>query len=123
MDNSQESQYSCPQCEAVVSEHDTFCPNCGAFFTDGLFCSNHLSMSADGVCVICSKPFCKKCGKSSVGVFLCDPHWGYEIQEGMARVFGTMDNVEAQRVTGIELQVEVIVQEGVAQPVGYRHRD
>jgi hypothetical protein len=99
MEDSQKSDYSCTQCEAVVSEQDTSCPNCGALFTDGWWCTNHPSTSAEGVCVICSKPFCKKCGKRSEGVFLCDPHWGYEIQEGMARVFGTTDNVEAQRVT------------------------
>jgi hypothetical protein len=48
--------------------------------------------------VICSKPFFKKCGKRSNGIFLCDPHWGYEIEEGMARVFGTTDNVQVQHV-------------------------
>ncbi len=101
MGKSQPSEYSCPRCEAELSEQDQFCPSCGALFADGLFCANHQSTPADGVCVICSKPFCSKCGKASNGIFLCDPHWGYEIQEGMARVFGTMDNVEAQRVTSV----------------------
>ena len=99
MKDSQQSDNLCTHCKATVSEQDKFCPNCGALFTDGWFCTNHHSTSAEGVCVICSKPFCKKCGKLSGGVFVCDPHWGYEIQEGMARVFGTTDNVEAQRVT------------------------
>lgn len=99
MDTSQQSEYSCTQCDAAVSDQDKFCANCGALFTDDWFCTNHQSTAAEGICVICTKPFCKKCGKRSENVFLCDPHQGYEIQEGMARVFGTMDNVEAQRVT------------------------
>ena len=49
--------------------------------------------------MICSKPFCAKCGKRSDGAFLCDKDWGRESQEGMARIFGTMDNVQAQYVT------------------------
>ena len=36
-----------------------------------------------------------------MGVFVCDPHWQYEIQEGMARVFGCLDNVQAQYVTSL----------------------
>lgn len=99
MKDSEESECSCTQCEATVSEHDEFCPNCGALFTDEWLCANHQSTPAEGVCVICSKPFCKKCGKRSNKIFLCDAHWGYEIQEGMARVFGATDNVQAQHVT------------------------
>ncbi len=97
--NSQGTDYSCTQCEAAVSEQDKFCPNCGTLFTDGLSCTNHQSTPAEGVCAICSMPSCKKCGKRSNDIFLCDAHWGYEIQEGMARVFGTTDNVQAQHVS------------------------
>ena len=99
--SSQESNYTCTQCGASVSEQDEFCHNCGTLFTDAWICTNHQSTPADGVCVICSMPFCKKCGKGSEGIFLCDPHWGYEIQEGMARVFGTTDNVQAQHVATV----------------------
>jgi hypothetical protein len=99
MSDSPPQEFTCTQCEADVGETDSFCRNCGALFGDGWLCTQHPSSPAEGVCVICSKPFCKKCGKRTNGVFLCDPHWGYEIQEGMAGVFGTMDNLEAQRVT------------------------
>ena len=91
--------YACTHCGTTVTEANKFCPNCGSIFTDGFVCVNHGSIEAEGVCVICSKPFCKNCGKESVGVFLCDPHWQYEIHEGMARVFGCFDNLHAQHVT------------------------
>jgi hypothetical protein len=99
MADSEDADLICRHCEGSVTEADTYCPNCGSIFIDGLVCANHSSAEADGVCVICSKPFCKKCGKESIGVFLCDPHWQYEIQEGMARVYGCTDNVQAQFVT------------------------
>jgi len=52
------------------------------------------------VCVICSTPFCKNCGGETDKIFLCDPHFAeYETHEGMARVFGCTDNVQAQFVT------------------------
>lgn len=104
VNRSEESEYTCEHCKLPAGKDDSFCKNCGALFFDGLACSNHPSVAAKGVCVVCSKPFCKKCGKRSDGVFLCDLHWGYETQEGMARVFGTMDNVEAQRVTAFLTQ-------------------
>jgi hypothetical protein len=99
MPESQQAEYSCDKCEASVSANDLYCKNCGAIFTDSLFCFCHNSVPAKGVCVICSKPFCKNCGSDSNRVYLCDQHWRYEIHEGMARVFGCIDNVQAQYVT------------------------
>ncbi len=64
-----------------------------------MVCFNHGSEPAEGVCVICSKPFCRKCGSLTAGIFFCDAHSSYEIEEGMARVFGSIDNVQAQYVT------------------------
>ena len=32
---------------------------------------------------------------------MCDVHWKYEFQEGMVRVLGSMDNVQAQYVTTV----------------------
>ncbi len=89
----------CQRCQGPVTDADGFCTRCGALFADGMVCSRHPSVEAEGVCVICSKPFCKKCGALSEGVFLCEQHWRYEIQEGMARVYGCYDNVQAQYVT------------------------
>src|SRR5205814_2059774 len=65
-------------------------------FADHLVCANHGAVPAEGVCVMCSKPYCRNCGEDTEGVFLCDPHSMYEICEGMARVFGSTDNVQSQ---------------------------
>jgi hypothetical protein len=51
------------------------------------------------VCVICRKRCCSKCGGDVNKIFLCDKHSEYELHEGMARVYGTIDNVQAQFVT------------------------
>jgi len=100
MTQTQESDLKCGRCDQPVADDDMFCRNCGALFSDQLRCSVHNSVEAEGVCVICSKPFCKKCGSNSERVFICDPHFEeYEIHEGMARVFGCTDNVQAQFVT------------------------
>lgn len=93
------SKLVCGRCEEPVTQRDTFCRNCGALFSDDLFCANHKSIHAEGVCVICSKPYCKKCGGDVQKVFLCDEHSDLEIAEGMVRVFGSTDNVQAQFAT------------------------
>ena len=95
-----QSELTCDRCGQSVTQEDVFCRSCGALFSDQLRCSVHHSVEAAGVCVICSKPFCEKCGGDTNKIFLCDPHFAeYEIHEGMARVFGCTDNVQAQFVT------------------------
>jgi hypothetical protein len=97
---SQQSDLTCERCGRAVPQQGVFCKSCGALFSDQLRCSKHHSVEAAGVCVICSKPFCKDCGGDTDKIFLCDPHFAeYEIHEGMARVFGCNDNVQAQFVT------------------------
>ena len=86
----------CSRCEEPINQKDTFCKNCGGLFSDDLLCVNHKSIKAEGVCVICSKPFCKKCGVEVHKVFLCDKHSDLEITEGKVRVFGSTDNVRTQ---------------------------
>ncbi len=86
----------CGHCEHAVSKGDKFCPECGSLFVDGLKCSHHSQKDADGVCVICGLPYCAKCGKEFMSKFLCDAHGAYEIIEGFARVFGTLDDIAAQ---------------------------
>ena len=93
------SDLNCDRCGQPVAQEDEFCKNCGALFSEHLRCAVHPSVEASGVCVICSRPFCKHCGGEENRVFLCDPHFDeYEIHEGMARVFGSTDNVLAQFV-------------------------
>jgi hypothetical protein len=100
MAESQDSDLTCERCGQSVAQDAVFCRSCGALFSDQPRCSVHHSVEAAGVCVICSKPFCKDCGGDVKKIFLCDSHFAeYEIYEGMARVFGCTDNVQAQFVT------------------------
>jgi hypothetical protein len=96
MKKSRQSKITCGRCNEPVRQKDTYCINCGGIFSNDLFCIKHKSKHADGVCVICSKPFCNKCGGDTNNVFLCNVHYEYEIFEGKVRVFGSMDNVRAQ---------------------------
>ena len=99
MNEPQQSDLTCGRCEVAVTQEDTYCKDCGALFSDRIACSVHPAAEAEGVCVICSKPFCKQCVAETNRIFLCDPHSHYEILEGMARVYGCTDNVQAQYVT------------------------
>ena len=91
---------TCGECGVVVKDEDTYCANCGSIFNDGVVCNTHNSTEADGVCVMCFKPFCKECGMTVNKIFFCDFHSQYETYEGMARVYGCTDNLQAQFVTG-----------------------
>jgi hypothetical protein len=89
-------QLTCGQCGEPIKQKDTFCMHCGGLFSDDLLCVNHKSIKAEGVCVICSKPLCKKCGTDVSKVFLCEKHSELEITESKVRVFGSTDNVRSQ---------------------------
>jgi len=89
----------CERCKEPVKQKDSFCPNCGGLFSDDLFCVNQKSVHANGVCVICSKPLCDKCGSEIHKTFLCDKHSVLDIYEGKVRVFGNTDNMKAQLTT------------------------
>jgi len=96
MDESENNLLTCEACNNSVKEDDDFCPYCGSLFIDEIFCENHIDILADGVCIICYIPFCKKCGAKINNHFLCNQHSNYEIYEGMAKVYGTLDNTSAQ---------------------------
>ena len=99
MPDRQDSEFKCERCGSDVKDEDQFCPSCGAIFKEGLVCFRHNSTPAEGVCVICSKPFCDHCGLWVDKIFFCDTHSEYEFYEGMARVFGHFDNLQAQLAT------------------------
>ena len=93
-------QAYCDNCELEVDEDSDFCPRCGTLFVKGVKCTNHPSRDADYVCVICSEPFCKECGTTVSGIFLCSQHDSYEIYEGMARVYGSSDVAQVNYIKG-----------------------
>ena len=99
MSEGQQRDLTCTRCKEAVGENETYCRNCGALFVDPLICSVHHSTPAEGVCVICAKPYCNECGGAVNNIFLCDADADCEIAEGMVRVFGSFDNVQAQYAT------------------------
>lgn len=90
--------FECPACNNQVDKDDEFCPECGTLFEDGIKCSVHSDIEAEGVCIICCFPFCNQCGSANNKRFLCHSHYDYEIYQGMARVYGDLDDTNVQYV-------------------------
>ncbi len=87
-------KHLCANCSFEAEDDSDYCPRCGTLFIENEKCETHLKDEAEGVCVICGKPYCSDCGHSVKNVFLCNEHDGYEIYEGMAKVFGTSDEIQ-----------------------------
>lgn len=85
--------YTCKNCSAEVKEDNDYCPKCGTLFNN-FSCENHESIEAEGVCLICDKVCCSKCGQYVNKLFLCDEHSDAEIYQSMAKVYGSSDSVE-----------------------------
>lgn len=107
MDESDKNLLICEVCNNPIKEDDEFCPYCGSLFIDEIFCDNHKEVSSDGVCIVCHIPFCKKCGTKINNHFLCNEHSNYEIYEGMAGVYGTLD------ITTIQYAKACLEQDGL----------
>ena len=91
MEDLSESDYSCGECGGDVSVDDDFCPDCGVLFRDNVFCVNHPSQPALAVCLICKTPLCEDCLKQVGQLCFCEKHVSYDIYEGFARVFESVD--------------------------------
>jgi hypothetical protein len=96
MNPSDDNDLVCSHCRNEINADDDFCPHCGAMFAEALCCHRHKKSPADGVCIICALAYCGECGTLVQGRFLCNRHGNYEIYEGLARVFGVLDDVAAQ---------------------------
>ncbi len=90
----EDEELVCLNCEFIVKSADDYCPNCGVIFAENTKCSLHKDKGAEGICLICLKPYCKQCGLFVNEVYLCSEHSAYEIIEGMARIYGSSDNLE-----------------------------
>lgn len=89
-----ENDLECEFCGDIVKDDDDFCTECGTLFVDYIKCKNHPGADAEGVCVICCEPYCSECGALvNDKTFLCTFHSEYEIIEGRARVYGSLDDV------------------------------
>jgi hypothetical protein len=100
MDDENNSQWICDRCENPVEENSTHCAECGALFDHTAFCFWHHSSEALGFCVLCSQPYCQRCGGWVAERFLCVRHAGYEIIENMANVYEDLDYLRAGSVSG-----------------------
>lgn len=90
----------CGNCEQDILDDAEYCPRCGTILIDDVICNNHPDVEASGVCVVCSLPYCDNCGYTDDLVYLCNVHDHYEVYQGMARVFGTSDEVQIRHVEG-----------------------
>jgi RNA polymerase subunit RPABC4/transcription elongation factor Spt4 len=88
-----ESLY-CSNCETQIKNDDEYCPHCGLILLEEKKCYLHKENEAQGICLICLKLCCNKCGRLINNVFLCNEHNEYEIIEGMARVYGSNNSME-----------------------------
>jgi hypothetical protein len=91
-----EEHLVCSNCNHEVLKTDDFCPQCGDLLESNIPCAHHHNAPAEGVCIICIQPLCVACGNWVNGKFLCVQHAKYEIIEGMARILGVSDEVQAQ---------------------------
>jgi hypothetical protein len=93
---SEKEHLICSVCKHEVLKTDDFCPHCGDIFDANIACVHHHNVPAEGVCIICAEPLCAECGGWVRGLYLCRKHLGYEIVEGMVRIFGVGDETQAQ---------------------------
>lgn len=98
MSHSVGNSQTCRRCKNRFDKEDDFCPHCGKLQSEELKCANHRTAVAAGVCIICCRPVCRRCGTWVNRRFLCADHADYEIYEGMARVYGVSDEAAAQYV-------------------------
>ncbi len=83
----------CDNCEFDVNESFDYCPRCGTLFSE-FNCDNHSKSEAEGVCLICEKICCSKCGLYFNDMYLCDEHNSLEIYQNMVKIHGSSDSVQ-----------------------------
>ncbi|GMR25246.1 MAG: hypothetical protein BMS9Abin39_0530 [Ignavibacteria bacterium] len=91
-------KHLCADCSFEADDDSDYCPRCGNLFIKNIKCDSNSKDEAEGVCVICGKPFCSNCGHLVNNIFLCNEHDGYEIYEGMVKIFGTSDEIQIHYV-------------------------
>lgn len=90
----QNEELICLNCESTVKDTDKICTHCGSVLTDNEKCYLHKEIEAFGICLVCMKLCCKKCGLFVNNAFLCNEHSDYEVIEGMGRIYGSSDELE-----------------------------
>lgn len=85
-------EIKCPICDRVITIDKGFCDYCGSILNEELNCTIHQYHEAEGICLICSKPFCSDCGTEVIGKFFCLEHSNYEMLENLVTIYGSNDN-------------------------------
>jgi RNA polymerase subunit RPABC4/transcription elongation factor Spt4 len=88
----------CKHCGGEVTKDSDFCPHCGVLFTESesVFCETHQDRRANGVCIICRKLVCEKCGSRVHRRMFCTEHKDVEVQQDWALIFESTDINEAE---------------------------
>ena len=93
--------FCCDRCGSDASPQSAWCTQCGSLFNPGVTCATHPNAGAEGVCVLCGKACCRRCGSWVSNVFLCDDHYGCEIREGMAKVYSSPDTLQVKATAAL----------------------
>ena len=88
----------CANCDGEVTEDSDFCPHCGRLFeqTGTAFCDSHSDETATGVCIVCRRLLCNKCGSRKSGRWFCNDHKNVAVEQDWALVFESPDINEAE---------------------------
>lgn len=92
------SNLVCSYCKNEISDDSDYCTRCGTLLAEDVSCTLHNDVDAEGVCLICSEPYCSECGGYTNRFFLCNQHCSYEIYEGFVRIFGSSDHLQCEYV-------------------------
>lgn len=100
MQDNDDNDFVCSNCNNEIGEGDDFCPHCGAIFAENVVCERHPEIEASGACIVCAVPCCDECGMLVNDRFLCNRHSSYEIFEGMVRVYTSLDEADTELAKG-----------------------
>jgi len=111
---------ACSECGEDVTQDSDFCPHCGVLFTDEhLHCDVHEQEEATGVCVVCRRLVCARCGKKTHGRMTCEDHRKVEIVEDWARVAQSTEILDAELIRSLLVSNDFHVQVQNFNSIGY----
>ena len=94
------SHKRCTQCSGEVTADSDFCPHCGVLFekVSSARCDTHPQTRAEGVCIICRKLVCDRCGKQRAKRWFCTDHSDVKVEQDWALIFESPEINESELV-------------------------